>query len=130
MMLVSLCWDEMLPFRGCLVHSLPFLYRRQGGSWISTGDEASRFARFSFRRHFFQHMGFRLVRVVSQEPTPVRLCKNSIFVLGLGVTGNPLTVQQVDSERSLLPSTNTQFEWDCPSRLREAIQQEVGEVSV
>ena len=32
-----------------------------GGSWISTGDEASIWARFHFRPHFFQHAGFRLV---------------------------------------------------------------------
>lgn len=33
-----------------------------GGSFISTGDEASRFARFHFRPHFFQHAGFRIAR--------------------------------------------------------------------
>lgn len=32
-----------------------------GGSFISTGDEASSWARFHFRPHFFQHAGFRLV---------------------------------------------------------------------
>lgn len=32
-----------------------------GGSFISTGDEASAWARFHFRPHFFQHAGFRLV---------------------------------------------------------------------
>jgi len=33
-----------------------------GGSFASTGDEASHFARFHFRPHFHQHAGFRLVR--------------------------------------------------------------------
>ena len=33
-----------------------------GGSWASTGAEASLWARFHFRPHFFQHAGFRLVR--------------------------------------------------------------------
>lgn len=33
-----------------------------GGSFISTGDEASKWARFHFRRHFFQHLGFRMVQ--------------------------------------------------------------------
>jgi 5-histidylcysteine sulfoxide synthase/putative 4-mercaptohistidine N1-methyltranferase len=33
-----------------------------GGSWASTGDEASIWSRFHFRPHFFQHAGFRLVR--------------------------------------------------------------------
>ncbi len=33
----------------------------KGGSWISTGNEATRHARYAFRRHFFQHAGFRTV---------------------------------------------------------------------
>ncbi len=33
-----------------------------GGSWISTGDQASIWARFHFRPHFFQHAGFRVVQ--------------------------------------------------------------------
>lgn len=32
-----------------------------GGSFISTGDEATVWARFHFRPHFFQHAGFRIV---------------------------------------------------------------------
>ena len=39
-----------------------------GGSFISTGDEASVFARFHFRPHFQQHSGFRLV--ASDEDAP------------------------------------------------------------
>lgn len=30
-----------------------------GGSWISTGNLAIRASRYAFRRHFFQHAGFR-----------------------------------------------------------------------
>jgi putative 4-mercaptohistidine N1-methyltranferase len=30
-----------------------------GGSWISTGNEALASGRYAFRRHFFQHAGFR-----------------------------------------------------------------------
>jgi 5-histidylcysteine sulfoxide synthase/putative 4-mercaptohistidine N1-methyltranferase len=33
----------------------------KGGSWISTGNLAIRNARYAFRRHFFQHAGFRYV---------------------------------------------------------------------
>ena len=33
-----------------------------GGSFISTGDESSIWARFHFRPHFFQHAGFRVVK--------------------------------------------------------------------
>ncbi len=46
----------------------------QGGSWVSTGAQAARFGRFAFRRHFFQHAGFRIARTLdsSQDP-PVAL---------------------------------------------------------
>ncbi|MCA9516715.1 MAG: 5-histidylcysteine sulfoxide synthase [Myxococcales bacterium] len=32
-----------------------------GGSWIATGNEATRTARYAFRRHFYQHAGFRVI---------------------------------------------------------------------
>ncbi|MGO8752890.1 MAG: 5-histidylcysteine sulfoxide synthase [Thermoguttaceae bacterium] len=38
----------------------------KGGSWISTGNEATRDARYAFRRHFFQHAGLRYVQ--SEQP--------------------------------------------------------------
>ncbi len=37
----------------------------KGGSWISTGNEATRDSRYAFRRHFFQHAGFRYVESTS-----------------------------------------------------------------
>lgn len=33
----------------------------KGGAWISCGNEAQKSARYAFRRHFFQHAGFRYV---------------------------------------------------------------------
>jgi 5-histidylcysteine sulfoxide synthase/putative 4-mercaptohistidine N1-methyltranferase len=39
----------------------------KGGSWISTGNEATKDARYAFRRHFFQSSGFRYV---AAEPLP------------------------------------------------------------
>lgn len=33
----------------------------KGGSWISSGNEAIKHSRYAFRRHFFQHAGFRYV---------------------------------------------------------------------
>jgi 5-histidylcysteine sulfoxide synthase/putative 4-mercaptohistidine N1-methyltranferase len=33
----------------------------KGGSWIATGNEATKDSRYAFRRHFFQHAGFRYV---------------------------------------------------------------------
>ena len=41
----------------------------KGGSWISCGNEALPISRYAFRRHFFQHAGFRYV--VSAEPAEV-----------------------------------------------------------
>ncbi len=64
-------WSEtpIYPFHGFSVHpwyddfSTPTFDGRHnlmmGGSWISTGNEATREARYAFRRHFFQHAGFR-----------------------------------------------------------------------
>ncbi|WP_413648560.1 5-histidylcysteine sulfoxide synthase [Pantoea sp. B65] len=39
----------------------------KGGSWISTGNEALKSSRYAFRRHFFQHAGFRYVLSTHQE---------------------------------------------------------------
>ncbi|KLV03615.1 SAM-dependent methyltransferase [Photobacterium aquae] len=33
----------------------------KGGSWISTGNESTRTSRYAFRRHFYQHAGFRYI---------------------------------------------------------------------
>ncbi|MBS1159013.1 MAG: ovoA [Proteobacteria bacterium] len=41
----------------------------KGGSWISCGNEAAPVARYAFRRHFFQHAGFRYV-VAAAPATP------------------------------------------------------------
>ena len=42
----------------------------KGGSWISTGNEAIRDARYAFRRHFYQHAGFRYLQ--TEAPVKVR----------------------------------------------------------
>ena len=66
-------WTEtpIYPLHGFRIHpwyddfSTPTFDTRhnliKGGSWISTGNEATRDARYAFRRHFFQHAGFRYV---------------------------------------------------------------------
>ncbi|MBU1641825.1 5-histidylcysteine sulfoxide synthase [bacterium] len=33
----------------------------KGGSWISSGNEMMKHSRYAFRRHFFQHAGFRII---------------------------------------------------------------------
>jgi 5-histidylcysteine sulfoxide synthase len=82
-----------------------------GGSWMSMGDMASRFHRLGYRRHFFQHAGFRMVRSKETTPTPVRLCKAEVFILGAGVQDNPVTVHGVN-ERNMVATTNRQFDYE------------------
>ncbi|MFM8733821.1 MAG: 5-histidylcysteine sulfoxide synthase [Pirellulales bacterium] len=63
--------SPIMPFKGFEVHplyddfSVPTFDGRhnliKGGSWISTGNEALASARYAFRRHFFQHAGFRTI---------------------------------------------------------------------
>ncbi len=74
-------WTEtpIYPYAGFEVHPLyddfttPTFDERhnliKGGSWISSGNEALQSARYAFRRHFFQHAGFRYV--VSDAPASV-----------------------------------------------------------
>lgn len=38
----------------------------KGGSWISTGNEATHDSRYAFRRHFYQHAGFRYVETTQE----------------------------------------------------------------
>ena len=40
-----------------------------GGSWISTGNEINGYSRYAFRRHFFQHAGFRYIESDAQVQT-------------------------------------------------------------
>ncbi|SFP92651.1 5-histidylcysteine sulfoxide synthase/putative 4-mercaptohistidine N1-methyltranferase [Nitrosomonas cryotolerans] len=42
----------------------------KGGSWIACGNESLKSARYAFRRHFFQHAGFRYV--VTDTPATVQ----------------------------------------------------------
>lgn len=66
-------WTETptYPFEGFDVHPLyddfttPTFDNQhnliKGGSWIACGNESLRSSRYAFRRHFFQHAGFRYV---------------------------------------------------------------------
>ena len=66
-------WTEtpIYPFDGFRVHPVyddfttPTFDGRhnliKGGSWIACGNESSPASRYAFRRHFFQHAGFRYV---------------------------------------------------------------------
>ena len=72
-------WTEtpIYPFEGFRVHPIyddfttPTFDGRhnliKGGSFASTGNEALKSARYAFRRHFFQHAGFRYVQSDYEE---------------------------------------------------------------
>ena len=73
-------WTEtaIYPFEGFQVHpfyddfSTPTFdgqhHLIKGGSWISAGNEALHSSRYAFRRHFFQHAGFRYVAAADALP--------------------------------------------------------------
>ena len=85
------CEDDFHPLEGFRVHriyddfSTPCFDGEHkmilGGSFISTGDEATRWARFHFRPHFFQHAGFRLARSEDGDAT----CDAVLIRKGSGV---------------------------------------------
>lgn len=56
-----------------------------GGSFASSGSEASVFARFHFRPHFHQHAGFRLVAPDQKEEAQnfVTSCMGRFLKTGL-----------------------------------------------
>ena len=45
----------------------------KGGSWISTGNEATANSRYAFRRHFYQHAGFRYVESENEVVIPKQI---------------------------------------------------------
>ena len=75
------CADDFYPLDGFRVHPLYDDFSTpcfdgahnmiMGGSWASTGDEASSYSRFHFRPHFFQHAGLRLVSVEPGAASPI-----------------------------------------------------------
>ena len=76
-------------FKGFEIHplyddfSVPTFDRRhnliKGGSFISTGNEALLSARYAFRRHFFQHAGFRYVEVSDDHKEDIEVFKDEII---------------------------------------------------
>ena len=88
-----------------------------GGSWASTGDEASRFARFMFRRHFYQHCGFRLARSLptfdGSKPNPhFRLVADRVFVLGGSTPENKIDLDESKLALNFVKTTNVQYYYD------------------
>lgn len=48
----------------------------KGGSWISTGNEAIVASRYAFRRHFYQHAGFRYVESLQN---PAQMAEVNVY---------------------------------------------------
>lgn len=81
-------WTEtaIYPFDGFKVHpyyddfTMPTYDGRhnlfKGGSWISSGNESRQSARYAFRQHFFQHVGFRYVEADSLKEQVVSNYEN------------------------------------------------------
>jgi 5-histidylcysteine sulfoxide synthase/putative 4-mercaptohistidine N1-methyltranferase len=112
------CETPTYPFDGFMVHPLyddfttpTFDHRHnmiKGGSWISAGNEARHVSRYAFRRHFFQHAGFRYIvsavpvsRPVSIYETDALLSQYAEFHYGgeyFGVPNFPRAVVEIASE--------------------------------
>jgi len=85
-------WTEtpIYPFEGFEVHPLyddfttPTFDGRhnliKGGSWISCGNESRLSARYAFRRHFFQHAGFRYVASEAKVMDPGGFYENDAIL--------------------------------------------------
>ncbi|WP_374328850.1 5-histidylcysteine sulfoxide synthase [Azonexus sp.] len=84
------CETPTYPFDGFAVHPIyddftsPTFDERhniiKGGSWISTGNEARHVSRYAFRRHFFQHAGFRYVVSDAAPSQPVSAYETDTMV--------------------------------------------------
>lgn len=114
-------WTEtpIYPFEGFEVHPIyddfttPTFDTKhnllKGGSWISCGNEAHSESRYAFRRHFFQHAGFRYVVSKQLKPAPpshyetdTLLSQYAEFHYGesyLGVPNFPQALVQLAIER-------------------------------
>ena len=84
------CETPTYPFDGFDVHPIyddftsPTFDDRhniiKGGSWISAGNESRHASRYAFRRHFFQHAGFRYVVTDTPATNPVSAYETDAMV--------------------------------------------------
>ncbi|MCW8831988.1 MAG: 5-histidylcysteine sulfoxide synthase [Colwellia sp.] len=79
----------------------------KGGSWISTGNEAMKHSRYAFRRHFFQHAGFRYVKSHGQQlpnlasnhyETNVDICRQLHAHYGAARSAMPLSAKNYSQQ--------------------------------
>ncbi|XP_078576004.1 uncharacterized protein LOC144861828 isoform X2 [Branchiostoma floridae x Branchiostoma japonicum] len=100
-----------------------------GGSWASDGTYNSRFSRMGFRRHFYQHAGFRVARTLpGAGKSPVVMVNTEVYILGAGVEENDLTVPEtVGLEVVPMASTNRQFHQETEEALAAMLALQYGD---
>ncbi|MGV3469491.1 5-histidylcysteine sulfoxide synthase [Limnobacter sp.] len=84
------CETPTYPFDGFDVHPIyddftsPTFDNRhniiKGGSWISCGNESRHSSRYAFRKHFFQHAGFRYVVTDTPATNPLSTYESDALV--------------------------------------------------
>ncbi|MCZ8014355.1 MAG: 5-histidylcysteine sulfoxide synthase [Limnobacter sp.] len=84
------CETPTYPFDGFNVHPIyddftsPTFDNRhnliKGGSWISCGNESRHVSRYAFRRHFFQHAGFRYIETETPAVNPLSTYETDAMV--------------------------------------------------
>ncbi|NQZ22192.1 MAG: 5-histidylcysteine sulfoxide synthase [Colwellia sp.] len=82
----------------------------KGGSWVSTGNEAIKSARYAFRRHFTQHAGFRYVENLDGKipTTPVNRYETDRDIC-----------QQLDSHYGKTQLSQTNYQRQISTSVRE-----------
>lgn len=110
--------DEFNPLEGFAVHKLYddfstpcFDGRHQmilGGSFMSCGHEASQWARFHFRPHFYQHSGFRMAATLdgSSDNGAVKLKRETRYIH----TVRPNVLDQVEKDSDWFKSVDQPLE--------------------
>lgn len=87
----------------------------KGGSWISTGNETLASSRYAFRRHFYQHAGFRYVVsdkpekpkvVVNQYETSKDICQQLDCYFGTDALGYENYGQQIAQQVASMLATD------------------------
>ncbi|XP_071952204.1 uncharacterized protein [Antedon mediterranea] len=100
-----------------------------GGSWASTGQQASWFNRASFRRHFFQHVGFRLVSSINtSDIPPIRVISSKVHILSVGSKEN-MCLLPYTHKNMFVPTANKQILNDTAGNLNKMLYKQYGVIS-
>lgn len=94
----------------------------KGGSWASKGNETLKSARYAFRKHFYQHAGFRYVHTTQQINEEIEYYESDEIVAQycefhygdeyLGVKNFPKTIAQLAKKYST-PTTLKVLDLGC-----------------